>query len=88
MAQRAKEVNRQKKCPYPGTRVIRRWSLWHFDEFAEFGAVEFVSGEPAAVFFEGFEDGQGAGEIFDSPVKGEEVALEVGAIGFGLGEML
>ena len=67
--------------------MIRRWSLWHFDEFAEFGAVEFVSGEPAA-FFEGFEDGQGVGEIFDSPVKGEEVALEVGAIGFGLGEML
>jgi hypothetical protein len=50
------------------------------DEFAKFGEPRFVSGEQTAIFFEGFEDTEGAGEIVASPVGGREVAQEVGAV--------
>ncbi len=55
-------------------------------EFAEPSEMGFVGGEHAAVVFEGFEDGEGAGEIAEFVVGDEEVALEIGAVRFGLGE--
>lgn len=56
------------------------------DEFAEFGEPGFVDGEQAAIVFEVFEDGEGAREVAEFVVGEEEVALEIGAAGFGLGE--
>ncbi len=58
------------------------------DEFAEFGEPGFVGGEQTADFFEGFEDGEGAGRIVDGPVGVGEVTLAIGAVRFGLGETL
>ena len=53
------------------------------DDFAESGEVGLVGGQHAAVFFEGFEDGKGTGKVVKAPASREEVALEVGAVGFG-----
>lgn len=43
----------------------------------------FVGRKHTAFFFEGFEDGEGAGEIVESRIRDEEVTLQVGAVGFG-----
>ena len=53
------------------------------DEFAEPSEDGFVGGEHAAFVFEGFEDGEGAGEIAEFVVGDGDVALEVGAVRFG-----
>jgi hypothetical protein len=46
----------------------------------------FVGWKHTPFFFEGFEDGEGAGEIIESPIIDTEVALQVGAVGFDLSE--
>ncbi len=62
-------------------------ALGFLDEFAEFDQPAFVSWEHVTVFFEGFEDEQGAGEVVKIPMGDEEVTLEVGAVGFGVSEV-